>query len=493
MKKIIFVLSALLIAAQGAAYAEITKTSISDDGELSVIGKTTEPKGTDVSVLVVRPGKDYTKIVSDEKDGEKAADSLEAIGQIKVGENSIYEYTYKMHADAVSGEYAVYARTYGTDITDKTTFIYSNKKRLIEAYEKIKNGEAVWGVLNEYAGDIDYSLSEKFKNFSDKQKEYIADGISKSTLTDANDLKTEFSDYCTIAINCADLKAPEKETAKNMIESLWKKIGIEESTYSDYTQLSSSKQEWVIADVISNSKTGMLPKDVAEQFRKSVNEAKNKKNTGGTSGGGSSSSGFSAGTAANTTVEPQKTAGKFTDLESVSWAEEAINTLAKYDVINGKSENIFAPNDYIKREEFAQLIVKSFNIPSGTQKLKFEDVSKDAWYYDSLKKAFSNGIINGMSETKFGTGVQDIVSEESSKVSIMAENRGTADENADFMLALYTADGRLCSVKKATGIVGAGKINIISIEIENTGDYSYGKLMVWRNGELTPLTEAFSL
>ncbi len=92
-----------------------------------------------------------------------------------------------------------------------------------------------------------------------------------------------------------------------------------------------------------------------------------------------------------------------------------------------------------------------------------------------------------------GTGVQDIVSEESSKVSIMAENRGTADENADFMLALYTADGRLCGVKKATGIVGTGKINIISIEVENTGDYSYGKLMVWRNGELTPLTEAFSL
>ena len=61
------------------------------------------------------------------------------------------------------------------------------------------------------------------------------------------------------------------------------------------------------------------------------------------------------------------------------------------------------------------------------------------------------------------------------------------------MLALYTADGRLCGVKKATGIVGTGKINIISIEVENTGDYSYGKLMVWRNGELTPLTAAFSL
>ena len=183
------------MAAQSAAYAEITKTSISDDGELKVIGKTTEPEGTDVSVLVVRPKKDYTKIVSDEKDGEKAEDSLEAVGQIKVGKNSVYEYTYKMHADAVSGEYAVYARTYGTDTADKTTFIYSNKNRLNEAYEKIKSGEAVLDVLNEYAGDIDYSLSEKFKNFSDKQKGYIAEGISKSTLTDANDLKTEFSDY----------------------------------------------------------------------------------------------------------------------------------------------------------------------------------------------------------------------------------------------------------------------------------------------------------
>ena len=262
MKKIIFVLSVLLMAAQSAAYAEITKTSISDDRELKVIGKTTEPKGTDVSVLVVRPKKDYTKIVPDEKDGEKAADSLEAVGQIKVGKNSVYEYAYKMHTDVVSGEYAVYAKAYGTDIVDKTTFTYSNRNRLNEAYEKIKNGEAVLGILNEYAVDIDYSLSEKFKNFSDKQKEYIADGILKSTLTDANDLKTEFSDYCTIAINCADLKAPEKETVKNMIEGSWKKIGIAESAYSDYTQLSSSKQEWVITDVISNSKTGMLPKDI---------------------------------------------------------------------------------------------------------------------------------------------------------------------------------------------------------------------------------------
>ena len=46
----------------------------------------------------------------------------------------------------------------------------------------------------------------------------------------------------------------------------------------------------------------------------------------------------------------------------------------------------------------------AFRIPFTDAEGKFDDVSVDAWEYDYVMAAYSAGLINGISETQFGSG-----------------------------------------------------------------------------------------
>ena len=93
----------------------------------------------------------------------------------------------------------------------------------------------------------------------------------------------------------------------------------------------------------------------------------------------------------------------FDDIDDVKWAYAAIEHLYDNKILNGKSENKFAPNDYVKREEFVKLLVNAFEL-SGSDSIDFDDVEENAWYSEFVKTAFKNEIIKGISENKFGVG-----------------------------------------------------------------------------------------
>lgn len=92
----------------------------------------------------------------------------------------------------------------------------------------------------------------------------------------------------------------------------------------------------------------------------------------------------------------------FSDLNSVPWAKKAIENLAGWDIIKGKlsSQNIFAPNDRITRAEFINIVVISLNFnrsPVGT----FEDVKPENWYYKNVMIAKNAGIVSGIGNNLF--------------------------------------------------------------------------------------------
>ncbi|HHW49015.1 MAG TPA: hypothetical protein GXX14_10430 [Clostridiaceae bacterium] len=90
----------------------------------------------------------------------------------------------------------------------------------------------------------------------------------------------------------------------------------------------------------------------------------------------------------------------FTDLDGVSWARDAIEDLASREIVTGKSENHFKPNDKITRAEFTCLMVRAFNLemtPVGS----FADVKVGKWYYKDLMTAKSLGIISGDEKDRF--------------------------------------------------------------------------------------------
>ena len=92
----------------------------------------------------------------------------------------------------------------------------------------------------------------------------------------------------------------------------------------------------------------------------------------------------------------------FEDLNSVHWAKTAIENLAGRDIIKGKSTNpnIFAPNDRITRAEFINLVVISLQFnksPVGT----FEDVKPEHWFYKNVIIAKNLGIVSGIGNNLF--------------------------------------------------------------------------------------------
>ena len=94
----------------------------------------------------------------------------------------------------------------------------------------------------------------------------------------------------------------------------------------------------------------------------------------------------------------------YNDMANASWAETAVNALTEKGVIAGDGNGNFRPNDTIKREEFAKMLVVAINALDENAKSPFTDMDKDAWYYKYVSSAYELGIVSGVSETKFGIG-----------------------------------------------------------------------------------------
>ncbi|OMF36953.1 hypothetical protein BK133_08130 [Paenibacillus sp. FSL H8-0548] len=90
----------------------------------------------------------------------------------------------------------------------------------------------------------------------------------------------------------------------------------------------------------------------------------------------------------------------FDDLGKHSWAKQAIEVMASKGVINGISDNAYAPAQKVKRADFITLLVKTLGLSADVNG-NFNDVAKDAYYYDSVAIAKKLGIVTGRSDGSF--------------------------------------------------------------------------------------------
>lgn len=108
-------------------------------------------------------------------------------------------------------------------------------------------------------------------------------------------------------------------------------------------------------------------------------------------------------------VEPQPqvpvVTEAFDDLASVEWAKDAIKAMADKGIIAKPDDKKFRPNDSITREEFVKLLVMAAGVYDENAEVDFTDVPKDAWYYSYVASAYKAGLVEGISETEFGSGL----------------------------------------------------------------------------------------
>lgn len=133
--------------------------------------------------------------------------------------------------------------------------------------------------------------------------------------------------------------------------------------------------------------------------------------TSGNSGGGGGSLGgisVQGGSFAPATPLPKNEetnlTSAFKDLANYGWAEASINELYELGIINGRATGVFAPGETVLREEFVKMILEAGKFGEIIGSIEFADVPQDAWFYEYVRNAFACGIINGVSETNFGSG-----------------------------------------------------------------------------------------
>lgn len=91
----------------------------------------------------------------------------------------------------------------------------------------------------------------------------------------------------------------------------------------------------------------------------------------------------------------------FKDIENHRY-EEDIVYLAQRGIIEGRTEEIYDPDGKLTRAEFTALISRLLKLESDEEsQLPFKDVDMDSWYYEFVKAAFDNKIIEGTSQTTF--------------------------------------------------------------------------------------------
>lgn len=83
------------------------------------------------------------------------------------------------------------------------------------------------------------------------------------------------------------------------------------------------------------------------------------------------------------------------------WAENYIQRLASQNIINGKTEKSFAPDDKITRAELVTLLYRLSGSEETYQKSNFGDVKESDWHMQAISWAEEKGIAGGMGKGEF--------------------------------------------------------------------------------------------
>lgn len=158
----------------------------------------------------------------------------------------------------------------------------------------------------------------------------------------------------------------------------------------------------------------------------------------------------------------------FNDLGNVDWAKKSIEVLASKGILKGISNEEYAPQTYITRADFLYFLIRTLDVDKKVD-ANFDDISKDAYYYNEIAIAKKIGITDGIGNNKFNPDAnirrQDmIVLTRRALILLDKLNvQGTAsdlDQFTDKSLVAQYAVNSIASFIKEGLIVGNGnKIN----------------------------------
>lgn len=274
----------------------------------------------------------------------------------------------------------------------KLLYDYENNKALYSCCQGIamlNSGKSADMECLLYAMKDDSVFTDWYNKYikSETAEKYILDKISNKNIKNPSGLANELSEALILYV----VENPNGyENIKDIFEDFKNITGINSPTQSLSVYSSLSGEAFASFDALITQYNQLT---------------KNKVNGGGSSGGGGGSSysgsKLEIGAAQTETAEPMNK-DIFDDFDDALWAKDAIVELAAKNVIAGKEDNKFCPNDLITREEFTKLVTAAFINDVEEAEISFEDVPKNRWSYSYVAKAKNAGLINGYSDVEFG-------------------------------------------------------------------------------------------
>jgi len=260
-------------------------------------------------------------------------------------------------------------------------------------------------LLKKYQKELGISESEVYtKLFADSKN--LAEKLVKTNYADADKFVTGFFDRVILELMNDNMNAggvmTVLETAKDYLSGF---------RFADYEKLTKKQKDYVQKQIAEGADYESIS-EMERTFHQAITDAPKKtasdKTNGGGGGGGSSSGGSSAGAGGMIGVSkvPAKDTEQavFSDLSSVSWAEESILSLYEKGIISGVGEQRFDPQGLVTREQFAKMLVSAYALHDRNATCDFSDVVSGSWYESYVASAVNHAIVFGVSDKLFGTG-----------------------------------------------------------------------------------------
>lgn len=177
----------------------------------------------------------------------------------------------------------------------------------------------------------------------------------------------------------------------------------EDVDLEDFNELSEYYQGKVFSAIAENTYLDLdeLIEDFLEETSNQLEEENDKGSSSGGGGGGGGSSSSKAGNLAFAADADAAESDKFSFLDTVNhWGEAEIKEMAAKGIINGFDDGNFCPDQKITRAEFTKLIAGLLKLPEMSGNV-FSDVDSEQWFAPFVYSAKENGLINGVSENLF--------------------------------------------------------------------------------------------
>ena len=335
--------------------------------------------------------------IVDELNGASSTGVSEICGiyklELEIGD-SIYQ-----KADATTAAKIIAASVKESPFDTADFRTVSNTVKFAYQVGAIANGKIT--DLNEVDGCISY-IDERIGDWMKSDK--ITELRKKAVVNALNGSYSSFEDFSDAFIEKLVLYVVEQP---NGTDNLKKVIG----DFADEIGVNISKLTNSIYNAISGKKFSSL-----QALKDEIDRLSKDSGNGGTGGGGSSSGGSSGSknnapsiTMGNTTGQGTTNSAntfimRFEDIDSVSWAHEAIAALAREKIISGRSEEVFDPMGNVTREEFVKMLVGVLKLNTISYDGRYSDVKYGDWHSDYVMTATVNNVCRGIGDGLFGVG-----------------------------------------------------------------------------------------